>query len=61
MTDDQEKGLQALLNVECKVKKTGCDGDWCSARALILEAFDLELPFKEEPKKEDPKKEEESK
>lgn len=42
-TDDQEKALSALMNVTCKIEAEGCDGPWCSARALIAEAFDLEV------------------
>lgn len=42
-TDDQEKALDVLMNVECKINAEGCDGPWCSARALIAEAFDLEV------------------
>ena len=44
MTDDQEKALDALMSVECKMDADGCDeGPWCAARALVAEAFSLEV------------------
>lgn len=48
MTDDQENALEALMSVRCKIDPEGCeDGHWCAARALVAEAFDLEILVEE--------------
>lgn len=37
----QQAALLELEAVQCKIDPKGCDGQWCTARAKVLEAFGL--------------------